>query len=202
MAKYELKKFPTAPIVASLIALLASVVAISISIMTFEYEGGLVFLGLLLIVAGVLVLAGLTTGRIVLLKVITTIVTISLVLTTFILTLVKYGEHDVFLFATSLLMLIASVLELVYFFSLKKPIVQKLYEITSISFGALTAAYLIIYVTFDIIKCVKNGTMLHPHNYALIVSFAFVALLPFLVHRSLKQNEALVQQEESSQELN
>ena len=201
MAKIELKKFPTLAIVATLVSLVASVLAISISLMAYEYEGGVVFLGLLEIVAAVLILAGLTTGRAVLLKVISIIISISLVVTTFVLAIVKYNDHDVFLFSTSLLMLIASVLELVYFVSLRKPNVQKLYTISSLSFGGLTAVYLIIYVSFDIFKTVKNGVMLHPYYYALIVGFMLVALLPFLVQRSLKQNEEISQNENAANEV-
>lgn len=189
MTKYEFKKFPIAATVFTLVGLLAAVLAITISLMAYEYQGGVVFLALLEILATVLVLAGLTTGKIGLLRVISIITSICVVLATFILAIVKYEVRDAYLFSTSILMFIASVLELVYFFCLKNPRIKKLYEISSISFCALTGIYAVIYIVFDVIKMSKNGSMLHPYYYAIIISFMLVALLPYLIVRSIQEVE-------------
>ena len=66
MSKYEFKKFPVLGTILTLLALFTSVMAISISLMTNNYDGT-VSLALLELSAAVLFLAGLTTSKTVLL---------------------------------------------------------------------------------------------------------------------------------------
>lgn len=208
MIKYEFKKFPIAATVLTLISLLAAVLAISISLMTYDYDGGIVVLALFIITGAVLVLAGLTTAKVVLLKVISIIITIGVVIASFFLAIVKYSSHDVFLFSTSILMFIASVLGLVYFVNMRNDRIKKMHAIAAIAFSSLTGIYAIIYIVFDIIKVVKaTEYSLHPQFYALIIAFMLVAILPYVVNKSLtpieeKVDEPYDEEVEPEQEAN
>ena len=140
MTKYEFKKFPILATVVTIVGLLAAIFSISISLMTSSYDG-FAALALLEIVATVLVLAGLTTGKVTLLKVISIIMTISVLLASFSLAIAKYSVHDGILFTVSLVMLVCSVLSLVYFLTIKNQRIEKLYFIASIIMLVLVAIY-------------------------------------------------------------
>ena len=72
MTKYEIKKFPIVATVIVLLSLVAAVIATTISLFNLSYDGA-VSLALLEIVAAVLLLAGITTGKVTLLRVISII---------------------------------------------------------------------------------------------------------------------------------
>ena len=119
--KYEFKKFPVAAVTLTIISLVLAVLATSISITAtdsgFHGDYHLGGLAIIEVVAAVLFLAGLTTGKGGLVKVISIILTVALVITSFVLAIVKLTDHDVLYFSISLMMLISSVLELIYFLS-------------------------------------------------------------------------------------
>ena len=73
MARYEMKKFPILATVLTLLSLFIAVIAISISLMNDIYDA-IMTLGLLVVVGSVLVLAGLTTARVMLLRIISIII--------------------------------------------------------------------------------------------------------------------------------
>ena len=119
--KYEFNKFPVAAVTLTIIGLVLAVLATSLSITVNDnglYEGyHLGGLAVIEVVAAVLFLAGLTTGKGGLVKVISIILTVGLVVTSFVLTIVKLSNHDPLYYSITLMMLIASALELVYFLS-------------------------------------------------------------------------------------
>ena len=101
--QYEFKKFPILATVLAAACLLFAVIGITSSLMNYDYfYGGPVFTGLLLVVVSVLVIAGLTTGRPLLLKVISIIVSISVIITNFSLTIAEYNDRRVVLFGCSI----------------------------------------------------------------------------------------------------
>lgn len=190
MSKYEFKKFPVLATVLTLLGLFMSVMAISISLMTNNYDGT-VSLALLELSAAVLFLAGLTTGKIGLLRVISIIATVGVLFATFILAIVKYGQKDVFLFGIALLMLITAILDLVYFLTVKNPRIEKFYFIASITLASLIGCYAIVYIIQDIIRFANASepTSLKAQYYALILGFAFVSLIPMVIHQSMQRVE-------------
>lgn len=192
MSKYEFKKFPVLATVLTLLGLFTSVLAISISLMTSNFDGT-VSLALLELSVAVLFLAGLTTGKIGLLRVISIIATVGVLVATFVLSIVKYGQRDVFLFGVALLMLITAILDLVYFLTVKNPRIEKFYFIASIALAALIGCYAIVYMVQDIVRVVNSTepTSLKAQYYALIIGFGFVSLLPMVIHNSIQKVDAL-----------
>lgn len=188
MSRYEFKKFPVLGTILTLLALFTSVMAISISLMTNNYDGT-VSLALLELSAAVLFLAGLTTSKTVLLRVISIIATVGVLFAAFVLSIVKYGQRDVFLFGIALLMLITSILDLVYFLTVKNPRIEKFYFIASIALAALIGCYAIVYVVQDIVRVVNSTepTSLKAQYYALIIAYGFVAILPMVIYQSMQK---------------
>ena len=186
MKKFEFDKFPILATVLAVVGLVLAVVAVATSLLDDLYFlEGIAFLGLLEVVATVLLIAGLTTGRTILLRVISIIVTVASLVAIFILEIVKYELRDVALFAISLLMLIGSVLELVYFFSLKNLRIRKIYMITSLVVGGLIVVYACFYSIEDIYNTVNYGEPLHNRNYLILLSFASISVIPMVIYRSL-----------------
>lgn len=198
--KYEFNKFPVAAVTLTIIGLVLAVLATSLSITVNDnglYEGyHLGGLAVIEVVAAVLFLAGLTTGKGGLVKVISVILTVGLVVTSFVLTIVKLSNHDPLYYSITLMMLIASALELVYFLSLKdNGRIAKLYLVTSITFCSLVALYGIIYTTMDLIDFVQYNYPAHVDNYLLIFGLAVIAALPFVSYHSLVKEEKEAQPE-------
>ena len=189
MVKYEFKKFPLLAVVFTIVGLLLGVAAISVSLVVKPNSGTVAFLALLEIVSAVLVLAGLTTGKVILLRVISIILHIAIVITAFVLTIVKFSDKDVFLFAVSLLMLITSVLELIYFLTFRNPRIKKMYFVSGYCFSALGVVYGIIYMITNIVEHAKVGLALTYNYYFLIYAFAFVSVLPVAIYRALVETE-------------
>lgn len=187
MVRYEFKKFPILAVVLTLAGLVLSVIAISVSLVVKPNSAGVAFLALLEIVSAVLVLAGLTTGKVVLLRVIAIILTVAIVIASFVLTIVKFADKDVFLFATSLLMLITSVLELIYFLTFKNPRIKKMYFVAGTAFSGLAIIYGLIYMIMNIVEYNTVGLPLTYNYYFLIFAFAFVSALPVAIYRDLEE---------------
>ena len=186
MKRFEFEKFPILATVLAVVGLVLAVVAVATSLLDDLYFlEGIAFLGLLEVVATVLLIAGLTTGRTILLRVISIIVTVASLVAIFILAIVKYELRDVALFAISLLMLIGSVLELVYFFSLKNLRIRKIYMITSLVVGGLIVLYACFYAIEDIYNTVNYGEPLHIRNYLILLSFASISVIQMVIYRSL-----------------
>ena len=118
MIKYEFKKFPLVATILTILGLVCAVVAIASSLLSDGF-GWIASLALLEIIATVLILAGLTIGRVGMLRVISIIITVCLVITNFVLAIVEYDKREVFMFSIALLMLVSSVLELVYFLAIR-----------------------------------------------------------------------------------
>ena len=194
--KYEFNKFPVAAVTLTIIGLVLAVLATSLSITVNDNGYHLGGLAVIEVVAAVLFLAGLTTGKGGLVKVISVILTVGLVVTSFVLTIVKLSNHDPLYYSITLMMLIASALELVYFLSLKdNGRIAKLYLVTSITFCSLVALYGIIYTTMDLIDFVQYNYPVHVDNYLLIFGLAVIAALPFVSYHSLVKEEKEAQPE-------
>ena len=116
------------------------------------------------------------------------------------LAIAKYAERDVYLFAISLFMLIASVLNLVYFLTLKNKKIEKFYIITSSVLTALVVAYALIYIVTNIINYSNGAAELYPQTYAILVAYACVTILPMMVYRSMDRIEVEEPQEEVVEE--
>ena len=192
--KYEFKKFPVAAVTLTIISLVLAVLATSISITAtdsgFHGDYHLGGLAIIEVVAAVLFLAGLTTGKGGLVKVISIILTVALVITSFVFAIVKLTDHDVLYFSISLMMLISSVLELIYFLSVKGDgRISKLYMVASITFCGLVALYGVVYTTIDLIDLAQYNYPVQIDNYLLLFGLAFIASLPVVSYASLAKEE-------------
>lgn len=201
MRKYELNGFPRLAIIMTILGLFLAVVAMSVSLIVPD-SGNAGGLAIFEIVGAVLVLAGLTTGKVLLLRVINIILTVGILITSFVLAIVKFSDQDVFLFAISLLMLVASILGLIYFLTMKNERITKMFFYAATIFFALALIYGIVYVVEDVLSYNDYGTPIHFGNYFLIFGFAVVSFLPMANHRSLTVIETPdePQEEEKPQE--
>lgn len=199
MTKYEFKKFPIIPTILTLFGLVAAVVGVTISLLNTSYDGTIA-LALLEVLATVLVLAGLTTGKVGLSRVISIIITVCVIIVSFILAIDKYSVRDVYLFGLALFMLIASALGLVYFLASKNPRIEKLFFITSIVMTSLVVIYTFIYILANVNNHANVGSELNPHTYAILISYAAITLLPAMVHRSMTKVEVPDEEDDDEDE--
>lgn len=200
MIKYEIKKFPLLATILTILGLVAAVISITISLISTNYDG-FVSVALLEIVATVLIIAGLTTGKCTLLRVISIIITVCILIAAFVLAIAKYSMREVYLFGVALFMLIDSVLNLVYFLASKNKKIEKLFLITSVVFTALVALYSIIYIVQDVANF-NDGvtTSINSQVYAILISFIFISVLPAIVYRSMEKTVIEVPEEEEVEE--
>ena len=182
MIKYEFKKFPLVATILTILGLVCAVVAIASSLLSDGF-GWIASLALLEIIATVLILAGLTIGRVGMLRVISIIITVCLVITNFVLAIVEYDKREVFMFSIALLMLVASVLELVYFLAIRNERIRKMYTVASFCLSALV----LIFSIYFIIKSgqgTSEGLPIEYQTFILLLSYVFITLLPVTVHTS------------------
>ena len=182
MIKYEIKKFPLIATILTVLGLVCAVVAISTSLLSSGFSW-IASLALLEIIATVLFLAGLTIGRVGMLRVISVIVTVCLLITCFVLAITEYNMKEVFKFSISLLMLVASVLELVYFLAIRNEKIRKMYTVASFCLSALV----LIFSIYFIIKSgqgTSEGLPIEYQTFILLLSYVFITLLPVTVHSS------------------
>ena len=195
MIKYEIKKFPLIATILTVLGLVCAVVAISTSLLSSGFSW-IASLALLEIIATVLFLAGLTIGRVGMLRVISVIVTVCLLITCFVLAITEYNMKEVFKFSISLLMLVASVLELVYFLAIRNQKIRKMYMVASY---VLTGLILIfsLYFLINNIQCnTAEGLPVEYQTFILLLSFTFISVLPVAVHSSFEMSEVDEPQEE------
>ena len=188
MIKYEIKKFPLVATILTVIGLVCAVVAIASSLLSDGFSW-IASLALIEIIATVLFLAGLTIGRVGLLRVISIIVTVCLLVTNFVLSIVEYNKKEVVLFSVALLMLVASVLELVYFVAIRNQKIRKMYIVASFVLGALVAIFS-IYFLINNIQNTPEGGKVQYQTFILLLSYTFITLLPVFVHKSMNMVEA------------
>ena len=194
MIKYEFKKFPLVATILTVLGLVCAVVAIASSLLSDGF-GWIASLALIEIIATVLILAGLTIGRVGMLRVISIIITVCLVITNFVLAIVEYNDREVFMFSIALLMLVASVLELVYFLAIRNERIRKMYSVASYVLSALV----LIFSIYFIIKSAQGaseGLAVEYQPFILLLSYCFITLLPVTVHASFN----LIQIEEMKAE--
>ena len=187
MIKYEIKKFPLVATILTVIGLVCAVIAIASSLLNDGFSW-IASLALIEIIATVLFLAGLTIGRVGLLRVISIIVTVCLLVTNFVLSIVEYNRKEVVLFSVALLMLVASVLELVYFIAIRNQKIRKMYAFTSYILSALAAVFA-IYFLVNNIQNTPEGASIQYQTFILLLSYVFITLLPVFVHNSMDMVE-------------
>ena len=188
--QYEFKKFPILATILSAVCLLLAVVGATASITNYDYYyAGPLFSGLCLVVVAVLIIAGLTTGRPLLLKVISIIVSVTVIVVNFGITIGEYSERRVVLFGIALLMLIASVLSFVYFVTVKTDRIKKMYLVTGSILGGLTLAYAIVYTIVDLTKVLGEYDYYQYPFYFVLLGYAVASVLPMVVFFSLSKKE-------------
>ncbi len=188
--QYEFKKFPILATILAAACLLFAVIGVTSSLFNYDYfYGGPVFTGLLLVIVSVLVIAGLTTGRPLLLKVISIIISISVITTNFIVTIVEYNNHKAVLFGIVLLALIASVLAFVYFLTVKTERIRKMYLVTGSILSVLVLAYAITFTITDLVRVLGEYQYYEYPYYFILVSYAIATALPMVIFFSLSKKE-------------
>ena len=188
--QYEFKKFPILATILAAACLLFAVIGVTSSLFNYDYfYGGPVFTGLLLVIVSVLVIAGLTTGRPLLLKVISIIISISVITTNFIVTIVEYNNHKAPLFGIVLLALIASVLAFVYFLTVKTERIRKMYLVTGSILSVLVLAYAITFTITDLVRVLGEYQYYEYPYYFILVSYALATSLPMVIFFSLSKKE-------------
>ena len=182
MIKYEFKKFPLVATILTILGLVCAVVAIASSLLSDGF-GWIASLALIEIIATVLVLAGLTIGRVGMLRVISIITTVCILITNFVLSIAEYDRREVFMFSIALLMLVASVLELVYFLAIRNEKIRKMYMVASYTLSALVLIFS-IYFIIKSAQGVGEGLPVEYQTFILLLSYCFITLLPVTVHSS------------------
>lgn len=191
MSKNENKQFPVIAIILSALAIVLAVISIAFAA-TDDYYGGNAALGILELVASVLFLAGLTTGKRVLARIISIISLVSMIIVSFVLAVVKVYTQDVALLAISLLMLVASVLGLIYYLtSFRNPRIGKMYIATGFVLGLLVVMYAIFYMTADMAAVAKSSYDPVPatQNYFLLFGLAVISVIPAVIKITTKDGE-------------
>ena len=195
MIKYEIKKFPLIATILTVLGLVCAVVAISTSLLSSGFSW-IASLALLEIIATVLFLAGLTIGRVGMLRVISVIVTVCLLITCFVLAITEYNMKEVFKFSISLLMLVASVLELVYFLAIRNQKIRKMYMVASYVLTGLILIFSLYFLINNIQGNTAEGLPVEYQTFILLLSFTFISVLPVAVHSSFEMSEVDEPQEE------
>ena len=98
------------------------------------------------------------------------------------------NKKEVVLFSVALLMLVASVLELVYFLAIRNQKIRKMYTVTSYTLSALVAVFA-IYFLVNNIQNTPAGATIQYQTFILLLSYVFITLLPVLVHNSMNMVE-------------
>lgn len=198
--KNDNKKFPILAVLLTFIALVLGVACASTGIYLASYRtSGTTALALFEIGVAVLFIAGLTAAKNVLLRIVSTIVTVSLVVISFVTTLVNLtggtggdtGTRTI-LFAVSLLMLICSILSLIYFFMNKSNRIKMMYQFSGYAFSFLTFVYAIIYIFVDInnYNAVDGGHPQLSYNvYFLTFALVFLSLIPLVSYKLLEEED-------------
>ena len=188
--QYEFKKFPILATVLAAVCLLLSVIGVTASLADYNYYyTGPMVSGLCLIIVAVLMIAGLTTGRPLLLKVISIIIFVAVMTANFGITISEFGEHRVVLFGIALLMLIVSVLTFVYFVTVKTPRIRMMFLVAGATLAGLTLAYAIAFAITDLTRTLGEYDVYEYPYYFILTGYAVVTSLPMVVYFSLSKKE-------------
>lgn len=198
MSKNENKQFPVIAIILSALAIVLAVISIAFAA-TDKYYDNNATLGILELVASVLFLAGLTTGKKVLARIISIISLVSMIIVSFVLAVVKVYAQDVALLAISLLMLVASVLGLIYYLtSFRNPRISKMFIATGFVLGLLIIMYAIFYMTNDMAMVARTNVEDTPatQNYFLLFGLAVISIIPPVIRVTTKDIEEVQETKE------
>ena len=203
MSKNENKKFPVAAIILSGIVIVLAVLAISFCA-TARTPGNLASVGVLELVAGVLFLAALTTGRNVFSRVVSILTLVANIIVSFVLVVVKVYTQNVALLAISLLMLVAAVLSLIYYLtSFRNKRIAKMFYATGFILAVLVFMYASFYIASDLSAIETDpASELEPlfENYFLLFGLGTLATIPPTLRLTVKDDEEEVQPEEKAAE--
>ena len=196
MNQYEFKKFPLVATLLAALALLLSVLSITFSL-TDSFYGASISLGLSLLVASVLFVAGLTTSRVTLSRTISIITYICVIVTNFVLTIVNFETRDLGLFTLSILMLIATVLGYIYFLTaFRSERIMMMYKVASYILIVLTLAYAILFL----VKDTTDTDGRYVPFYFILFSYTVIVSVPLAIQYSLSRKEEEPNPEEQSEE--
>ena len=199
--QYEFKKFPILATVLCAVCLVLAVCGSTCSLMDYYYfYAGPLFAGLVLIVAAVLIIAGLTTVKPLLLKVISIIVSVTVVMVNFGITIAEYGDRRVVFFGIALLMLVASVLAFVYFVTAKNERIRKMYLVTGSILSGLILIYAITYTIQDVVNAVRSSVQSQYPYYFILVGYAIISSLPMVIYFSLSKKEEPKEEEKAEEQ--
>ena len=188
--QYEFKKFPILATVLAAVCLLAAVVGITLSLTDYDhYYSGPMVSGLFLVVFSVLVIAGLTTGRPILLKIISIMIGIAVITTNFGITIAEFSEHRVALFGIALLMLIASVLTFVYYLTVKTERIKKMFLVAGSILSGLVLVYAIVFTIVDLTRVLGQYDYYQYPYYFILLSYALASSFPMVIFFSLTKKE-------------
>ena len=152
----------------------------------------LAFLAIALLI---LFVASITSKRIKMSKVIGLIISILVVVVTLSMTISRYtsiissqGKHpQLFVyFVFSLLSLIASIFELIYYISSFRTKMSKLYVISNLTTTGLVVINAICYLIFSIVLYATNNGLVFVDNILLFFTFGLTTFLPYLVLKDIE----------------
>ena len=197
--QYEFKKFPIIPTVLTSLSILLAVIGIVSSLASNDFlYSGVIFIGLGLLVVTVLFLAGLTIGKVGLLKSIAILSSVATIVVNFILAIAKFETRQLTLFAIAILMLIVCVLNYIYYLTARNKRILTMLQVTSIILMVLTMTYAIVYICVNMEEYSAGGTttIMYPY-YFFLFSYTFLMGVPMTIQSSLsvKQEEPLNEEE-------
>ena len=204
MSQFEFKKFPIAATILSIITLLLAVISITSALVLREdyYFGGPIFLGLLLLVASVLFIAGITTGKINLLRVISIVTFIGIIIANFSLTIAKYTSREVELFTFAILMLITCILSYIYFLAGKSKRIRMMFIVAIGVLVTLTVAYTVSYIMRDMNRAEAEHSQLMAPYYLILFSYSILPSIPLAIRCSLSKKEPQEETVDADEEYN
>ena len=202
MSQFEFKKFPIVATILTILGLLLAVISITTALMLREeyYVGGPIFLGLLLLVANVLFLAGITTGKINLLRVISIVSYVGVIVANFVLTIAKYAARETELFTFAILMLICCILSYVYFLAGKSKRIRMMFIVAIGVLVTLTVAYALAYIMRDVRNVESGGAEYNSPYYLILFSYAVLPSIPLAIRCSLSKKEVAEGEENVEEE--
>lgn len=179
------KNYSITAIAIAILALFFASIAAIISLINASFLDFIGNLALLEIIFGVLVLAVLTTGKPVMTKIITIIISSGTILAVFTIGISAYTQRDVIFFAIAIIMVISSVLSLIYSLSAKETRLKKFFIAAN---SVLTASIILYTIAFIIEDTIKSNNY-NLSYYFILFSFACLSILPLISFLSVCQKE-------------
>ena len=113
----------------------------------------------------------------------------------FVLAIAKFTLKEVELFPVALLMLVACILNFIYFVANKSERIRKMYIIANITLTSLTFLYAIIYMTKGLYEKGVVGDESRIPIYFILLGYVIINVIPMIIYISLKDPEEPKQEE-------